>query len=55
MPFGMLAGADAVGQPAEQRRRRVAIELERLGGVDAPARREPSPAISFDRVIDASA
>ena len=37
-PFGMLAGADPVGQPAEQRRRRVPIELERLGGIDAPAR-----------------
>ena len=36
-PLGMLAGADAVGQPAEQRRRGVPIQLERLGGVDAPA------------------
>ena len=33
----MLAGADVVGQPAEQRRRRVRVQLERLGGVDPPA------------------
>ena len=38
--LGMLARADRVGQPAEQRRRRVPIELERLGGASTrpPAR-----------------
>ena len=35
--LGMLAGADAVGEPAEQRRRRVPIQLERFGGADASA------------------
>ena len=32
---GMLAGTDAIGEPSEQRRRRAAIELERLVRADA--------------------
>ena len=43
---GMLAGADLVGQPAEQRRRRVQVELERLGAIEPSAAREPSSARS---------
>jgi hypothetical protein len=34
----MLAGADAIGEPSEQRRRRAAIELERLVRADALTR-----------------
>jgi hypothetical protein len=30
----VLAGADVVGQPPECRRRRVGVELERLGCID---------------------
>ena len=36
-PLGVLAGANGVGQPAEQVRGRAMIELERLGGVDPSA------------------
>ena len=36
---GMLARADAVGELAEQRQRRVVIQLERLGGAHAARRR----------------
>ena len=46
--LGMLARADGVGQPAEQRRRRVAIELERLVG----GRRARPPATVRRDLID---
>ena len=40
-PVGMLACADAVGETAKQRRRRVQVELERLGAIERARRREP--------------
>ena len=48
---GVLAGADGVGQLAEERRRRRAIELERLVGVDAVACPQPSSTMPVDVVV----
>ena len=37
MPSGMLARADLVGEPAEQRGRRVRVQFERLGAIEPAA------------------
>ena len=60
--LGMLARAHRVRQPAEHLRRRLAVQRQRLGGVEAPAgiglgddRVEPARSRSTLRIVPASA